>query len=119
MAKDDKIDEEQTALTTTGDSSIGWVKFAAGVVLLAVGVLVALALAGTILKWGLLLLALYGGWVLVRRWLADDTTAVDDLGLLVDERDELDELDLLEQDHQLDTLKANMQDEDPRSNRDG
>jgi hypothetical protein len=81
-----------------------------------VGLLVLIGFSAMIIKWGFILLLVYGAFALGRRLLSKSSSAESSETALLPERDsETDALALLEQDRELDELKARMTDPSDKS----
>lgn len=93
------------AVTTTQKKPLGWVKIVGGGLLLIVGFILALKLAGFLIKWGILLLLLYGAYRLIRYLLSGASSEEPESVLQLDDEPEDHVLDLLESDLELEELK--------------
>lgn len=96
--------------TTSGGK--GWLWTVLGVVAVGIGLLVLIGLSAVIIKWGIIGLLVYGAFVLARRLLGKSSTKEASQPKLLPEADHSsDPLALLEQDRELEKLKARMGDD--------
>ncbi|QDG52549.1 hypothetical protein FIV42_17950 [Persicimonas caeni] len=96
----------------TGGGGKGWLWSILGVVALVIGLLVLIGLSAVLIKWGIIALLVYGAFVLARRLLGKSSSEQSSAPKLLPEADRSsDPLALLEQERELDKLKARMGDD--------
>lgn len=99
--------ETQSAKRTS--SALGWVKLIGGALLLVVGLVLLLKLAGFLFKWAIVLLLIYGGYRLVRHLFSDKSAGAPETVFELEDAQEDSALALLENERELEALKVKMQ----------
>ena len=95
-----------------GGGGKSWLWTVLAVIALGIGLLVLVGLSAVLIKWGIIALLVYGAFALARRLLGKSTPkAADEPKFLPKHDPRTDPLALLEQERELDKLKARMGDE--------
>src|SRR5690554_4714952 len=98
---------------TRNSRAMGWVKLAGGAILLIVGLVLLLKLAGFLFKWAILLLLIYGAYRLLRHFFSSKPLNAQDTVFELEDTRKDSALGLLENERDLDELKIKMRQNAP------
>src|SRR5690554_635883 len=98
---------------TRNSRAMGWVKLAGGAILLIVGLVLLLKLAGFLFKWAILLLLIYGAYRLVLHLFSGSPSDAQESVFELEDTREDSALGLLENERDLDALKIKMRQKAP------